>query len=332
MNQDGMSDAYQQGASAQERAFRPEMARETESVLRRSSEESLDDYLKNINSYLKDLNTRLGAPSGAPEAQDVPEAEAQEAPFAADGLADGPYPEQAGDDGFSPYAEPVDGAPDGRFAYAEPYEQSPYAEPYGAYPQTEWEDGADRYDDAAFGFAEPMEPDGYVGGDWRAAVSNPELYPDLDDPAVTGRKSRKQEKRSRRKQEKTVKTTKGGKSRFSFVTTVINLVLYGGWSVLYFICLSVRSAMFNSAQVEMAAQGVQNYSVTISSPMFTVLKIMIYAMPVVLLLWMGGVLSAEKKQVPQLDKKLLIAAFAVDLLAGFIVIFDVLAARLVFGA
>ena len=36
-----------------------------------------------------------------------------------------------------------------------------------------------------------MEPDGYVGGDWRAAVSNPELYPDLDDPAVTGRKSRK---------------------------------------------------------------------------------------------------------------------------------------------
>ena len=337
MNHDGMPGRYRQGASAQGRSFRPEMARETENVLRRSSEESLEDYLKNINSYLNDLNSRLGASSGnEPEAEPAPVQE-REVPFAGDRpvtdgfIADEGYPEHV--PGEKPAA---DGAADYDAPpyYGGSYEQSRYAEPYeegNAYPPSGWEGEPGDYDGYPDRYAEPEEPAGYIGGDWQAAVPNPELYPDLDDPRVTGTRSRKKEK-NRRKAARPVRTTRGGNSRFSFVTTVINLILYGGWSVLYFICISARSAMFTGAQAEMAAQGVQNYSVTISSPLFTVLKIMIYAMPVVLLLWMRGVLSAEKKQVPQLDKKLLIAAFAVDLLAGFIVIFDVLAAKLVFGA
>ena len=122
----------------------------------------------------------------------------------------------------------------------------------------------------------------------------------------------------------------GGKSRFSFVTTLLNLGLYAGWTVLYFVSLSVRSVMFTSAQAEMASQGVVNYTLSISSPLFTVLKILMYAMPVVILLWAKGVLSADKKDLPQVDRRLLITAFAVDLLAGFIAVYDVLAGKLIF--
>ncbi|MBQ6118729.1 MAG: hypothetical protein IJK98_05820 [Clostridia bacterium] len=350
MNNDGLNGQFQQGASAPERAFRPEMARETENVLRRSSEESLDNYLKNINTYLKDLNNRLGAPSE--EETTSPESAGEEAAGAS---------EEAGDDAFvfhwdeaddsaadERYLEPIDF--ENAFSQRVPPSQPPHGEP--PYYETQGDNAPDdsydpyaapyeesarsaprRHADFSSEYAEPVAP-GYVGGDWQAAVPNPELYPDLDELAGTGSPSRKRIKKEKKSRaaERPAKVTNGGKSRFSFVTTLLNLGLYGGWTVLYFVCLTVRSMMFTGTQAEMASQGVLNYSVTISSPLFTVLKIMIYAMPVVLFLWMRGVLSAEKKQVPQLDKKLLIAAFAVDLLAGFIVIFDVLAAKLVFGA
>ena len=205
-------------------------------------------------------------------------------------------------------------------------------------------DGLAPYDlpsDASSGYSDSP-------ADWKAAVAHPELYPDLDDPQVTGRKIRrkdrraekraakqraKQAKRERRRERKNAPpAVKGDVSRFSFVTTLLNLGLYGGWLIAYFISLAVRSMMFTSAQAEMAVQGVAAYSVTISSPVFTVLKLLIYAMPVVVLLWMRGVLSADKKGLEPPDKKWLIAAFAADLTVGFVVVFDVLAAKLVFGA
>ncbi len=349
MNQDGMpANDRPAGAAPQGRSFRPELARETEDVFRRGGSESLDDYLKNINAYLTDLNRRLtgepeeqpqqAAPSVGTEAFDEASPEEEGIPFAV-----AAKPGAAPESGFvfmdpeqtEPVYETRDDLPPA-YDYAAPagqpapqafgpsYVRTPYAEPVryaGPAPYA-----APAYAEPAY--AEPSS--GYMGGDWQNAVPNPELYPDLDDPRVTGAHGRKKEKKTRRA-ERPVKTTKGGKSRFSFVTTVLNLAVYGVWTVLYFVCLSVRSMMFTGAQAEMASQGVANYSVTISSPLFTVLKIMVYAMPVILLLWMRGVLSAEKRELPQINKKLLIAAFAVDLLVGFIVIFDVLAAKLIFG-
>ena len=318
MNNDNPVSRPGNASPARNRSFGAEAQRETESVFRRAGGESLDDYLHNINLYLNDLNSRLDVlERGGPERTDAPEAGV---PFAVPSEADIPFtvpPEQAADfyeaDGYGGAAE---NAP-----LPEEYDSAAYAPetpPYGISFAGEL-------------YTEPAAPEGFAGSNWQAAVPNPELYPDLDDPAVTGAGRRKKKKKEHRKAERAPRLTGGGKSRFSFVTTVCNLILYGGWNVLYFVCLSVRSAMFTGTQTEMAAQGVANYSVTISSPLFTVLKILVYLMPVVLLLWMKGVLSADKKQLPQLDKRLLIAAFAVDLLAGFVVIFDVLAAGLLFG-
>ena len=321
------------GAPVQDRSFGPGTARGPEDLPRRMDGESLDEYLRNINSYLNDLNSRLGTlERNAAGRQDVSFADPQapDAPYAEEPRPDAPEPDAPAEDGFADTlpaeAVPPDGAP--AFAAAEP--QNP-----AGYPQ----DGVPGYEgEAPYGigfdgaqYAEPVAPTGYAPSDWQSAVPHPELYPDLDELAEAGSRNRKKEKKSRRREARPPRTTRGGKSRFSFVTTVLNIVLYGGWTVLYFVCLTVRSMMFTGAQAEMASQGVAVYSVSISSPLFTALKIMIYAMPVVLLLWMRGVLSAEKKQLPQLDKKLLIAAFAADLLAGIIVIFDVLAARLIFG-
>ena len=335
------------GASAQNRSFGPGTARETESVPRRMAGESLDEYLRNINSYLNDLNSRLGMlERSAGVQQDVPFAAPQEpaVPYAGQPGPAAPAPDVPAEGGLADTPPMGPEFPEGGFAYAASAAPDGFAAPdgEGSYrepPVDDPEDGAAAYrEEAPYGidfdaaqYAEPVSHEGYVRSDWQAAVPNPELYPDLDALAEKGTRGRKKEKQRRRKEARPPKMTRGGKSRFSFVTTVINIALYGGWSVLYFVCLAVRSMLFTGAQAEMASQGVAVYSVSISSPLFTVLKILIYAMPVVLLLWMRGVLSAEKKQLPQLDKKLLIAAFAADLLAGIIVIFDVLAARLIFG-
>ena len=326
MDNNGMPGRVRQGASANENAFRPDMAREAEDVLRRSGNESLEDYLKNVDTYLRDLNGRLGAPGQAPAGEDdetAPRPEGPEpVPFAGDAPVTGGFTAQRYEPGQASYAPYTD--------------EGPYAPPDGdAYgPYGEYDPGASYdpygYDDPYAAYAEAAE--GYVRNDWQTAVPNPQLYPDLDDPAVTGGAgSRKKRGDAAKRKKKAPKLTKKGKSRFSFLTTALNLGIYAGWTVMYFVCLTVRSLMFTGTQTEMAAQGVENYSVTISSPLFIVLKILVYAMPAVLLLWMRGVLSAEKRNVPQPDKKLLVAAFAADLIAGFIIVFDVLAAKLVFG-
>ena len=311
----------------QNSAFGEQARQETETVLRRAGGESLDDYLQNVNAYLHDLNRRLGV---------QPEAPAAEGP--ADGTA-------APEDVY--FAEPLPEEPPAPGESPAPTDENAPGEAGGspAGPgRSFYVDGLSPYDlpsDASSGYSDSP-------ADWKAAVAHPELYPDLDDPQVTGRKIRrkdrraekraakqraKQAKRERRRERKNAPpAAKGDVSRFSFVTTLLNLGLYGGWLIAYFISLTVRSMMFTSAQAEMAMQGVAAYSVTISSPVFTALKLLIYAMPVVVLLWMRGVLSADKKGLEPPDKKWLIAAFAADLTVGFVVVFDVLAAKLVFGA
>ena len=307
------------------RSFDEEAQREAERVFRRTGGESLDDYLRNINTYLNELNARLGVQPQEPD----------------DG---GPY-----DDGLPAYDAPYD---DSFPAYDAPertsvlFDDAPREDPYRAFPdgdpppyrasrngpyQTYPDAAVPRYGayERSAAYTEAPDPRSF-GSNWQAAVPNPELYPDLDDPAVVKPGAARKKSRKRVKKEKAPKTTKGGKSRFSFATTLLNLGLYAGWIVLYFVSLAVRSVMFTSAQTQMAAQGVVNYSLSISSPLFTVLKILIYAMPVVVLLWMRGVLKADKKELPQVDRRLLIAAFAVDVAAGVIAVFDVMAAQLIF--
>lgn len=376
MNNDGIPGSNNgTGTPAQDRRFGEEMSRETERVFRRVDGETLDEYLHNINSYLTDLNSRLGVrppeePAPAqPQDAALPETEAPDGGFffaaprerrpAYDTYAEPAYapPRAPRQPAYDAYAEPAreaqpvyDEQPaydaytqpayDGQPTYDEQPAYDAYTEPpYDAYAQPAYGgefDGAfeglypeepayDEFPAEAFRF-EP-EQMGYAKNDWQAAVAHPELYPDLDDPAV----QKRGRKHARVKKEKAPKVTASGKSRFSFVTSLLNLITYGGWTVLYFVCLSVRSVMFNSTQAEMAMQGVANYSVSISSPLFTVLKVLVYLMPVVVLLWMKGVLSADKKGLPQVDRRLLIAAFAVDLLVGVLIIFDAVAAQLIFA-
>ena len=333
------------------RSFDEEARREAERVFRRTGGESLEDYLQNINTYLAELNNKLGV---QPSEQDGGEADdggfpaydaAEPSGPAGDLPPDGPYRPYP-DAGRPPYAASPDGPyrsyPDvGRPPYGAPPD-GPYRSypdvgrpPYGAPPDGPYQvlPDADQPPQGAFEgaamYMESLAPqDG--GSNWQAAVPNPELYPDLDDPAVVNPRAARKKSGKREKKEKVPKTTKGGKSRSSFFTTLLNLGLYAGWTVLYFVCLVVRSMMFASAQSQMAAQGVVNYSLSISSPLFTVLKILIYAMPVVILLWMRGVLKADKKELPQVDRRLQIAAFAVDVIAGVIAVYDVLAGQLIF--
>ena len=347
-----MENEEARGREMENSPFGEQAQQKTETVLRRDGGESLDDYLQNVSAYLDDLNRRLGVKPAQPPAED-PQATEATAPeeVAPRGEAEG-GPER---ELFAQITQAVSGPeaypPDVYAARDDERDATPYQDgsvpetiAYGAYRGEYGTELPYRYDAAPGDYGtEPPYRYGAAPGDWQSAVSHPELYPDLDDPQVRGRKkkrkkraekraAKKSKKEQRRRRESAPRTFTGNVSRFSFVTTLLNLGLYGGWLVAYFISLGVRSAMFTSAQAEMAMQGVANYSVTISSPVFFVLKLLMYAMPAVLLLWMKGVLSADKKGLEPPDRKWLIAAFAVDLIAGIVVVFDVLAAQLVFGA
>ena len=259
----------------------------------RSEGESLDDYLNNINSYLNDLNRRLGEIENTSR----PAPPAAPAPDRQPGLTD---------------------EPSGAFREAASFSAGPVPSPYGH----------DVY-------AERVRSYG-AASNWQAAVANPELYPDLDDPAVT---RKRRGLRRRRKSSGKVNpapyraqtAVPGKKNGFAFVMTLINLCLYAGWSVAYFICDICRNVMLANAQSQMAAQGFTEYTLVISSPVFTVLKVLLYLMPVVLIMWMAGVLSSDKKQLELPDKRLLIGACAVDIFTGILAVVDVFAVRLILG-
>lgn len=113
-----------------------------------------------------------------------------------------------------------------------------------------------------------------------------------------------------------------GTSKPSTVLTLVNLGVYGAWLVAYIICTFVRASLFSQAQTRMAMQGQYQYTVTVSSPVFTALRVILYALPVLAVAW-AIVINREDKKAVICDKKLLIATLVVVLCAAFTAFIDI---------
>lgn len=123
---------------------------------------------------------------------------------------------------------------------------------------------------------------------------------------------------------------KKGDSKALFVVSAVNFILYAVWFAAYVICLFLRSAAFNSAQSTMALSGQVNYTVEVTSPFFAVLRIFVYFLPALLLLWTVLLMVADKKRKTLPDKRIIVAVFGVDLLSAAMVMIDVTASHMIF--
>ena len=114
--------------------------------------------------------------------------------------------------------------------------------------------------------------------------------------------------------------------RLSFVKTV----LFSVWSIAYVVCVFLRSRAFNNAQTSMLASGYQTYTVQVTSPFFTVLKIGAFLLPVLLAVWTAVLYRNDRKHNIHPDKLFTLIAFGADILAAFICMLDVTLIHMVF--
>ena len=121
-----------------------------------------------------------------------------------------------------------------------------------------------------------------------------------------------------------------GESRFLSVLSLLSGVAGVSWLLLYVGMLIQRDSLFTQAVEAMSVQGRYEYSVTFSSPVLGVLRVMLYLVPVVALIWSVTVAAVSKRGKSLGKKAVLIAVLAVFVVVGLVAVFDVFAAGLVF--
>lgn len=125
-------------------------------------------------------------------------------------------------------------------------------------------------------------------------------------------------------------TLKKGDSRFFFIFSIVNTVLFAVWDVAYIVCIFLRNAAFSTAQTNMAITGQTEYTVEVTSPFFPVLRIVVYLLPVVLAVWTAVLYALDRKNKELTDNKLIFAAFGADILAAILCALDITAVHMIF--
>ena len=125
-------------------------------------------------------------------------------------------------------------------------------------------------------------------------------------------------------------TLKKGDSRFFFVLSIINSVLFAVWDIAYIICIFLRNSAIATAQTNMALSGQAEYTVEVTSPFFPVLRVLVYILPVMLGLWTVMLHLTDRKDKELADNKLIFTAFGADILAAVLCAIDITALHMIF--
>ncbi|MBQ7638627.1 MAG: hypothetical protein IJS90_06985 [Clostridia bacterium] len=112
------------------------------------------------------------------------------------------------------------------------------------------------------------------------------------------------------------------------VYSLITGIILAGWNILYIVTVYTREALFNQAVKAMAAQGTTDYTVQFSSPALTILKLIAYFIPAVVLAW-GIVFKVTDGKNHSYNKKTIIAIMCLIAVACIIAVFDIAKAHLV---
>ncbi len=123
---------------------------------------------------------------------------------------------------------------------------------------------------------------------------------------------------------------KQGDSRFFFILSLINTAIFAVWDIVYILCTMLRNAAFSTAQTNMALTGQSVYTVEVTSPVFGILKAVVFSLPVILAVWTAALFITERKNKELCSTVLIIAAFAFDALAAILCAADIAALNMIF--
>ncbi len=111
---------------------------------------------------------------------------------------------------------------------------------------------------------------------------------------------------------------------FTLVTGAFNLF----WSMLYFSGLISRTVMFDTAERALLLQGTRSYVIEFSSPILTVLRVLMYLLPVLAVVWALVFRSAENKK-HYYNKKTVIVFLCLIVLSMVLTVVDMMALHLI---
>lgn len=117
---------------------------------------------------------------------------------------------------------------------------------------------------------------------------------------------------------------------FTFVMTVVNMIVSVLWMVVYVALLIYRRSVFSNIEMSVTLN-VPAYTVTFSSPLFAVLRVLVYVLAAVYIVWAVAVATASKRQKKLCAGSLLYTSVGLDFLVAILTFFDISAANLIFG-
>lgn len=121
-----------------------------------------------------------------------------------------------------------------------------------------------------------------------------------------------------------------GRSRFFAVFSSLTGIYAAFWNALYYVLLIQRAVLFKNAEAAMAARGNMNYTILFVSPLQDALRVMLYILPVLLLIWVASLVFADKKEYGYGSVKMVIAVLVLVCVVGFTMLLDLGIAGLVF--
>ncbi len=117
---------------------------------------------------------------------------------------------------------------------------------------------------------------------------------------------------------------------FSFVMTAVNMIVSVLWGIVYISLLMYRSSVFSSMEMN-TTLNVPAYTVIFSSPLFAVLRVLVYVLPAVYIVWAVSVATAHRRNKKLCTGAFLYASVGLDFLVAVLTLFDLAAANLIFG-
>ena len=112
-----------------------------------------------------------------------------------------------------------------------------------------------------------------------------------------------------------------GEYKPTAVFTAVNFVTGVLWLVTYIGCTMMRASVFDKALTQMATAQ-QNFTVTVTSPAFPILRAALYILPVLWIVW-GVLVYIGDKKAKITDKKLLFTVIGLIVAVCFTALLDV---------
>ncbi len=121
-----------------------------------------------------------------------------------------------------------------------------------------------------------------------------------------------------------------GESRALYRFSYINMIAHILWIITYIICFAMRYSAFSSTIDQMTLMGYNEFTVSVTSPFFGILRFFSVVMLIIIIVWSLMFFHASRKGKKLCSNKFLVTVFSVDFIFAFICTLDVAVYRMIF--